>query len=326
MNILFFIGNGFDLSLDMKTSYKDFYAYYKGVSSKSDVIKSLKSNISADYETWADLEIGLGEYSSKVKNEEEYLEVIDDLRSSLKQYLTEQYSERAFVADSDKLINDLVNPNSDLEDKDILLFKNYSDRFLNDSHYIDIVTFNYTSTLEDILNYRGTPLTIGINQIRSITHVHGLLDNMMVLGVDNVNQLSNVSFRNNDDIVEEVVKPVYNDSCMNVNNTTVENLIGQADVIVLFGVSIGESDQKWWHLIGTRLKTANIRLLYFPYDSNKDPQLHPNWRKRWIREYLTILRTKLNLGDIDMEQLSKKIYVAVNKPIFKSPVTRDIQA
>jgi hypothetical protein len=56
MQILYIIGNGFDLSLGLKTSYNNFYQYYKTVESDNVNIQKLKKNISKTYESWADLE------------------------------------------------------------------------------------------------------------------------------------------------------------------------------------------------------------------------------------------------------------------------------
>ena len=46
MNITFFIGNGFDLNLGLKTGYKSFYEYY----TKACPEDMLSKAISADYE------------------------------------------------------------------------------------------------------------------------------------------------------------------------------------------------------------------------------------------------------------------------------------
>ena len=61
MNILFFIGNGFDINLGMKTRYSDFYKYYKDIESKSNVIQKLKEEIAERIVNWSDLELGFWE-------------------------------------------------------------------------------------------------------------------------------------------------------------------------------------------------------------------------------------------------------------------------
>ncbi|MEB2787271.1 AbiH family protein [Algoriphagus persicinus] len=65
MNILFLIGNGFDLNLGMNTRYADFYEYYnKYIKSSSPKVLTLKNEISENLQNWSDLELALGQYSS----------------------------------------------------------------------------------------------------------------------------------------------------------------------------------------------------------------------------------------------------------------------
>jgi hypothetical protein len=44
MNIVYIIGNGFDLNLKLDTSYRDFYEYYKKQPSKDDNRRKEKGN------------------------------------------------------------------------------------------------------------------------------------------------------------------------------------------------------------------------------------------------------------------------------------------
>lgn len=67
MQILYIIGNGFDLNLDLKTSYNDFYKYYETVESKNPNVQKLKEHISKTYDSWADLELALGDYTQHLK-------------------------------------------------------------------------------------------------------------------------------------------------------------------------------------------------------------------------------------------------------------------
>ena len=63
MNIVWMLGNGFDLNLGLKTSYKDFYEYYLNVESNDAIVKQFKQDLSENLDTWADLEFVLGKYS-----------------------------------------------------------------------------------------------------------------------------------------------------------------------------------------------------------------------------------------------------------------------
>ena len=64
MNITFMIGNGFDLQLGLKTRYIDFYNYYIAKNNNDMIAKSINEN----YDLWSDLEVGLGEFTSTLSN------------------------------------------------------------------------------------------------------------------------------------------------------------------------------------------------------------------------------------------------------------------
>jgi abortive infection AbiH-like protein len=83
MNVLFFIGNGFDLNLGLKTSYADFYKYYTKIISKSSAVNRLKNEISGDLKDWSDLELSLGKYTEKIKSVTEFDQVFEDIGNYL---------------------------------------------------------------------------------------------------------------------------------------------------------------------------------------------------------------------------------------------------
>lgn len=65
MNVLFILGNGFDKAQGLATSYQEFYNDYLKLTPSSEIEARLKKEIQSDYETWADLEEGLGKYSAQ---------------------------------------------------------------------------------------------------------------------------------------------------------------------------------------------------------------------------------------------------------------------
>lgn len=71
MNILYIIGNGLDIAHHMKTSYQDFFKYYLAQPSIDGDIRVMKNDIKSHrFETWADLEMGMGVYSSQCINKD----------------------------------------------------------------------------------------------------------------------------------------------------------------------------------------------------------------------------------------------------------------
>lgn len=81
MNILFILGNGFDKAQGLATSYQEFYDYYQKKESESELETQLKKDIQADYNTWADLEEGLGNYSARFSKAVDFRNVLGILNS-----------------------------------------------------------------------------------------------------------------------------------------------------------------------------------------------------------------------------------------------------
>ena len=71
MKITFLIGNGFDVGLGLKSKFKDFFpTYVKWSEHKSAKIKQLSLKIGEDFETWADFELQMGQYTNEFEPSE----------------------------------------------------------------------------------------------------------------------------------------------------------------------------------------------------------------------------------------------------------------
>lgn len=315
MNILYIIGNGLDIAHHMNTSYQDFFRYYLNLPSADSDIQAMKKDIDSHrYETWADLEMGMGGYSSQCPNKGVFLKCLADIKSSLKIYL-EKESEKIknFTL---KSYSDFLNPGYFLEPEPRNLYEFFRNR-MKPGLLINVMTFNYTSTLEWLFDYKGSmKLITDSTRIESIQHVHGMLDDMMVMGVNDSSQISNNSFNTDEDVIEDFVKPEYNDACMNNKNTICESLINRADVIVFYGTSLGLSDVKWWRLIGQRVSNDNYPLLiYLPYDETKNQAAQPNHLRRWVKQSISEIKDKFDI-QLDDNILASRVCVAYNKRLF----------
>ncbi len=313
MVLVYFIGNGFDLSLGLNTGYQDFYKFYLQQSSHDNDIIALKNSIANQpYETWADLEMGLAEYTKNLNSPNIFLKCLEDIRSNLRDFIATQYQNKSYTLDYNKIYNDLSHPEYYLDPKILTQFQNAASKNLSSRAIIKIVTLNYTRVFEDFLQ--------GINSSDiSITHLHGTLDNSMVMGVSNPNQIVNTLFQDNEDIRELFVKPLFNDACLNENNETVNKTIDDADIIIIFGTSLGESDKNWWIRIGERMlqKDSKSTLIYYPFDKNKDVHAQPNHRLRWTKVFMSFLLDRLRIPAERREEVVERICIGINKPIFK---------
>lgn len=223
----------------------------------------------------------------------------------------------------EKFLENLVKPEVFLplaDSSEIIAHKN---KYLNSHWAIDIFTFNYTTIIEKIIG-NGKNLKIGHHQkptnsvtLRGVEHIHGYVDNRMVLGVNDVSQLKNKDFHQNVDVLEAIVK----EKCNAAYGHTIDNLfktkIAQADFICIFGASLGDTDNMWWELIGKRLKNAQIPIIIFTKGEEViSPRISykNNRTKRKMRNYF-LKKTKLTKEEI--EQVNENIYVGLDTEMFK---------
>lgn len=318
MNILHIIGNGLDIAHHLKTSYQDFFKYYLGIPTDDADIAKMKRDIDKfRYETWADLEIGLGQYSAKCASKEVFLKCVADMKAHLKIYL-EREAEKIKLIEPESL-DGLFQFGNLFEPEPRTRYQAYVNSFNSQTKQLDVITFNYTPTLESMTKYDGSPMYINRTSnviLNSAYHIHGMLNNMMVMGVNDSTQIANESFNSDRDVEEEFIKPMYNDACMNNKNANCKRLIESANIIVIYGSSLGESDNQWWHLIGKRLSaTTSPMLLYLPYDKDKDLTSAPNRLLRWTQSYVSEIKTKFRIT-IAEDILFRRVCVAINKQLI----------
>ncbi len=158
----------------------------------------------------------------------------------------------------------------------------------------------------------------GVNtvSIASVEHIHGYLDERMVLGVNDVTQLKNKEFHNNIDVLEAIVKEKCNKAYRHTIDKQFATRIKEADLICVFGSSIGDTDNMWWELIGQRMK-AEIPIIIFTKGEeviSARVGYKNNRTERKMRDYFL---NKTNLSDEDIELLRNNIYIVLNSSFFK---------
>lgn len=329
MKILHIIGNGFDLNLGLKTSYKDFYDYYKSVESSKNSINDLKSNISNNYKNWSDLELALGQYTEVFKTVDDFDEVFEDIGAQLAEYLiNEENKFNLAEINREKFFENLVKPEVFLPVVDNNKIGIYKSNFSKLTWRVDIVTFNYTRIIEKIVEDKK-PINIKNHitnsvpvSLRGIEHIHGYVDDRMVLGVNDTSQLKNKAFHQNVDVLEAIVKPDCNTSYGHNVDVSFRTKIKQADFISIFGASLGDTDNIWWELIGQRIKEKQIPIIIFTKGEEViSPRIgyKNNRTKRNMRDYF-LKKTKLNKDEI--EKVKENIFVALDTPMFREIIKK----
>lgn len=325
MNIVHIIGNGFDLNLDLKTSYKHFYEYYKNQESKNENIKLLKSEIDSDTENWSDLEIALGEFTSKINTIDDFEIIRQDIILNLSNYL--KSVENSFEIkniNTHELSIFLCSPQLELRNGDKVVFDKLIDTLKHEVSYIEIISFNYTSILDKLIqSFIDKTMSVpkAINKqsvIRKVKHIHGSLDERMIIGVNDDLQVSNKEFIKDIDFNESFIKTEYNKASSHLVDDECVRLINSANIICVFGSSLGLTDRFWWELICEKLLKQDCKLIIYTKNFKIENKLHFNLISKEIRGIKDkFVSFKSNLSKEEIEIIKQNIYVNVNSNFFK---------
>ena len=339
MKITFLIGNGFDVGLGLKSKFKDFFpTYVKWSEHKHEKIKQLSLKIGEDFETWADFELQMGQYTTEFEPSEMRI-IVDqfrDFETEFMRYLEREQNKLSFEdknAICQMVVSGLKNfykienlqPESSAAITNLLTKRRGEDRQFN------FVSFNYTSLLESCLN----TITDGIIESRKvggtnpkdtigkIVHVHGTRNNSPIMGVCDASQIANRELANNDRFLQYFVKPRINTMHRTRQDADASALISQSDIICIYGMALGATDKNWWKKILSWLNSgADHHLVIFDFD----PNFSTTCQFDWIDKENSIL-DKLSCyaeNTIDIEKLRPRIHIAVHKNIFAMDLTNQL--
>jgi hypothetical protein len=329
MNILYIIGNGFDLAQGMETSYTHFYQYLKDRKC-SPLLELMKKYINSNQELWSDMEEGLGEFTLKVDEPTDLEKLRHEINENLQTYLRSQClafspnqeQKNDFLKDF-TFVGRHINPYGDIN-----LIKSFKDNYKvlfnrgeTRQRNINVMTFNYTDTLEKLFNLDSNKLPMDLtsnSRLIDICHVHGRLGETIIFGVDNLEQIKNPMLKDNECVNYCMVKKATNMAINSFNFSICENLIKEANLIILFGVSLGDTDLRWWKLIGEETKKRKdiiiIDYLFSSVKISKDRQylkalLENERRKKIIKQMM-----------LDEATLQKRLFFITDSQMFKASV------
>ena len=320
MKLTFLIGNGFDLSCGLKSSYADVYEEYIKVESRTEVIKKFKQDLIANktkekWGNWSDFEMGMAAYAKNFKSEKELIECVSDFKMFLEKHLSKE--EIRFVTSYNKIIKehkgtlqrhiqesvyDYYKGLTRKLEKDIESIKN------GDVTICSFVNFNYTSVLSRVLSDN-------IYVAGRIINIHGdLLNKDVILGVDNVEQVQ-VNFNLTKKGKRFFIKPYLNNEYDPSKIVIAKDAIEKSDCICLFGLSLGDSDLTWKNeLIKWLTANKNHHLFIFDYECSKkdlaDIILKLNEEEDYKEEKMNFL------GLSEKQELSEQIHLPIGKKIF----------
>lgn len=324
MNVTYIIGNGFDLNLGLKTAYISFYRYYEEIKTTDKDIIKLKDDIEEKDKCWSDLEKGLGEYTECVNTPDKMISIYEDLANNLRDYIAKQaeYIPNTNETIISSLLNDIGAPEQHFKRID----RGNIERFyylFNSSPIVNIITLNYTPTLEKLLGYdENKPIAFPHNffnnqsvTFRRICHIHHTLEDNILLGVNDETQIKNEAFRTDQRLKEYMIKPETNKMLKDGIDEDCTNLINNTNVFVFFGASMGETDKKWWELIAKHtVSVSNSIILLCEFNSELKGGRDLGENERTVKSKFI---SQTNIPKEQEENLKNKIYVSINGNMFK---------
>ena len=316
MSTLFLIGNGFDLNCGMKTAYRDIYPGYVKEPSESNIIINFKKSIAEDINTWGDFELAMAKYAGTLKNEAELLECVRDFSSYANDYLAaEELRVKKYLQDAN------VRERATYEMRESMEgfysgFSHNIDNIMRDraAGYVNamkVVSFNYTSVFDTLLNMMRVKMALSSTRI---IHIHGVLQEDPFFGVDNEAQLA-VNYPITKRTKRGFIKPFFNDCYDYERVKKTVNCIQEASTICTYGLSLGDSDLTWRNAILTWLSDDSSHHLFF-YDY------------RFANTTYKTISEKMDMEDEAREELLKKwnvenpeaimerIHIPIGKNIF----------
>lgn len=278
MNVVILIGNGFDLALGLKTRYKDFLQKYRPSAADAVPIQKMKEIIEDDrkngMEKWSYAEEAFGQQKFSQYGED-VISVLDDcttdFQGSLCKYLVQE--EQRFAIPSDRATEIRREFRAGIR-RLISTCKALTSRRQEEPTSINFVDFNYTRTLDDLLVEPKAPSSNAIVN-RAVVgprfgmpcHVHGALRlNNTLFGVDSTAQIADDKLRTVAGEVGYLLKPRMDSQTGVRQGDVAERMINSAGLIIVYGMSYGKTDGRWWtKIIGRLSADVGASVVLCPY-------------------------------------------------------------
>lgn len=332
LSITIMVGNGFDLSSGLKTSTTRFMDYFSSNHALDNgPVGDLARQISYEGpQNWADFEKKLGEYTTFLEDlDEDAIEAALDCKEAIDVELVD------FIAAEDaKVTEEFIKANSDSVLESIgywyaalqpLERQRIREAYpINYSIDVSLVSFNYTSLLPLLFKEFGTGQhaapegsgAVSAIQVSNFAHAHGSLEREAVCGVNDASQIKSELLSSNEDIAATFVKGEIQKLFGSVDDRRASGLISGAQILIIFGLSLGEADIRWWEEAVGLLKKDAKRFILIASTSALLARRSPASFRRFSKELKEKLLTRGGASDDEMPALSDRIFIFPSESIF----------
>lgn len=330
MNITFLIGNGFDIELGLETRFSDFF---KQLSPEKIATNQIYEKIHVSPDEWSDFELALGKYTfklgddyRKLSSEEEkreliktFLENLENVKLDLGDYIEKEELEfkklgKKFESPKkymDNLFNDLLPTEN-------VVFRNVFAGTLDNDYNFSAISFNYTSLFDEAMKpleeaFEWQPFQkIRKGIFGEIVHIHGTFTRFLTLGVNDLKQIDSELFE--DDEIYQLVKPYDVIETREDRDGLAIRKISDSQIIVIYGMSLGETDKKWWqHICEWLAKNKSNLLIIHAFDADFSSV---RISSKLVKLRQNIVKSFLDYYEGEKEYLKEQIFLLVNNKIF----------
>ena len=333
MRITFIFGNGFDIQCGLDTRYSDFLKEYT-IPKRNDSsnIRNFKRYLleSENQELWSNAELAMGIYLGDFSdsNLNDYLERIADFQYKMIYHLEKQQNrcswkktddiERVFKAFIFHSFKDVIPQND----------KGFDIENVPEDNLYHFITFNYTNILDKIISlslpsssntarHRTIGKYVYDDTFQPIHHVHGELASHIIMGVNDESQLiTNPTLTLTKALKRVLIKPDMNYGINHNWDASAMSAIQNSDIIAIYGVSYGQTDNLWWDAIRQWLEARERhKLVSFERDLVEGPTLRLAWEKvaSNVKKREGVLKKLGYIKDHPMyEQLLNQVYIILN--------------
>jgi len=323
------IGNGFDLNLGLNTKLS--HVVEKIIENKTDNpdIQKFKENLIKNKDLWwSDFELQLGQYTKEINSDtitvydnqyNYFVKVLKDLFKKQENRIDYQNNSSIIASSFMKYITTFYNYLPDTSKQVVLTSMNKINTAEN--LFYDFITFNYTSVLDNFVNCSLNEYSknrysnfIPIKSqryiyhfLQKIIHIHSTLEEGLILGVDNTEQIANKQLADNKSFLPRIIKLETIKVLGRNSANEARELIDKSNIIIAFGLSIGITDKYWWnYIINWLSKNIDRHFILFIYDDKMDSTLN-------LTKLNTIENTKGKLFSVLDSSVQAEYNICINR-------------
>lgn len=340
VNITWIVGNGFDLNLGLRTGYgqfvKDVYLSTDQDNyppEKQSLIEAVDGLPEWGTDKWSDLEMLLGRVTTKysLATIDSFAAAFEDMEEQLRQHLISENEGATSFLQSKQAIEETWSSIAEmcprLSQGYRKTLKDYPN--IREQHTYCFITLNYTHTLDLLLEEaeklhapfarRKLNNTNYDDRCQKPIHVHGTIEEQggIVFGVSNASQIANKELAENEDFTEIWVKQRRNEFFGNTLYEQTMSVIADTSVFVIYGCSLGATDEYIWRAITNRLARTDAAAIVFDPKMPEMGTTHTRLCQKTRNNLRSLLLSYSDAEDETKREMANRIVVANSGILFK---------